>query len=76
MNQIHRKAQPHHEYQIYYGGFKKKLKRMYFCETCNQVLTKLQHQIIRGSHKKQTGLTRIQEEIYTQGGKYVLPKKN
>ncbi len=44
----------HHEYQIYYGGFKKKLNKMYFCEDCNKILTKLQHQIIVRSHKKQT----------------------
>ncbi len=54
----------HHEYQIYYGGFKIKLKRMYFCEDCNDVMTHIIHQIrlqhdhnLKKSvnHKKQTG---------------------
>ncbi len=66
----------HHEYQIYYGGFKIKLKKMYFCEDCNMVLTKLKHQIIKGnvrSHKKQTG-NLVKSDVYMK--RYVISKKS
>ncbi len=46
----------HHEYQIYYGGFKIKLKGIYFCKQCGTLIsknhtTKLKRQCV--NHKKQ-----------------------
>ncbi len=28
----------HHEYQIYYGGFKRKVKGLYYCKDCHAVV--------------------------------------
>ncbi len=58
----------HHEYQIYYGGFKIKLKGIYFCKQCGTLISKnhtkrltrkniffkLPYPINVPSHKKQT----------------------
>ncbi len=75
----------HHEYQIYYGGFKIKLKKMVYCIDCDLVRSTgclperhYMDKIVR-SHKKQTDKPRyskMKKEIYSQGGKYELPKKN
>ncbi len=35
MNQI-RVVDKHHLYQIYYGGWKVKLKEQYYCKVCDQ----------------------------------------
>ncbi len=52
----------HHEYQIYYGGFKIKLKNWKYCETCDTIAQKNSfspyHSNIVRSHKKQTGKPR------------------
>ncbi len=33
----------HHLYQIYYGGFKHKLKNWKYCKECNLVITQKMH---------------------------------
>ncbi len=33
----------HHEYSLYYGGFKTKLAHLFWCNDCNQVNTKQDH---------------------------------
>ncbi len=35
----------HHEYQIYYGGFKEKLYNTYYCKTCGAVVNQ-KHKIL------------------------------
>ncbi len=72
----------HHEYQLYYGGFKKKLKNSKYCATCG-IITKIptfiwpppQHKINVRSHKKQTVLPRYKLK-YKSWKPLVLSKKN
>ncbi len=50
----------HHEYTIYYGGFKKKLKGYIYCDICG-LQTRYQHDHTQKnvrSHKKPTGKPR------------------
>ncbi len=55
----------HHKYQIYYGGFKIKLKDIYYCKDCKLIVSR--------SHKKPTGLPRYKLEYKKWN---VIPKKN
>ncbi len=56
----------HHEYQIYYGGFKILLPYLYYCKDCKSIINlngnidnRQDHKINVPSHKKQTGLPRV-----------------
>ncbi len=35
----------HHEYQVYYGGFKKKLKNKFYCKDCNAILIQVNNKL-------------------------------
>ncbi len=41
----------HHEYQIYYGGFKIKLKNLFWCKQCKIIY--LKNSTAQLQHKKQ-----------------------
>ncbi len=70
----------HHEYQIYYGGFKIKLKNKFYCLTCG--IVKQNHKpwnssktlkIVR-SHKKQAGVLAYKRMLTSE--RNVIQKKN
>ncbi len=73
----------HHEYQIYYGGFKIKLKNIKYCPDCKNTIQsgfiynkhqhELQIEIMLRSQKKQTGLPRYKLKYKKWN---VIPKKN
>ncbi len=65
----------HHEYQIYYGGFKIKLLKYYYCKECGIINWKKPNQHQKNhvrSHKKQTVIPRLK----LNGGKRVISEKN
>ncbi len=73
----------HHEYQIYYGGFKIKLKGYLYCKDCLLVTTIMKHKKILNnvrSHKKQTVKPRsgalLIKEFNGLLRKHVISKKN
>ncbi len=62
-------ASKHHEYQIYYGGFKILIKDTKYCKDCNYIYNskdellkhKKQQKINVRSHKKQTEKPRVRK---------------
>ncbi len=67
MRNDHAKANKHHEYQIYYGGFKIKLVDLIYCKECKSIMHPSQHKTTTKyhvrSHKNQTGGPRVLKTI-------------
>ncbi len=42
----------HHEYQIYYGGFKIKLPNIRYCKTCHQIIYTKDRKFYINEHQK------------------------
>ncbi len=50
-------ANRHHEYQIYYGGFKVKIPNLYYCKECDEITTQMSEK--QWKHHKTPHLTRV-----------------